>query len=172
MLSHTDVKIMSKSNQSWSIPALGMCQPTEEKKKKNPTADSSDFDCDGDAYSSIGTPNRGGVQFSSAYFVTVMMHTGSVVTKLLNPERNAVSFLWTRDHRDIVHNLMKESLPKFDELDTCEKGHITDLVVITLIKRTTNVMYSNYCKQWSEFSQKRGNRKLFLQSKMLVHHLW
>lgn len=115
--------------------------------QENLVADSCDAECDGDANSLIASLNRGGLKFPNACVVTVVMHTEVVVAKLLQNEKNAACFLQTRNHRGIVQQLVKESLPAFEELLTCANGHEPDLVINMLIKCATNVLLNNYCKE-------------------------
>lgn len=105
---------------------------------------SGDAESETDMYSLTANLNRGGLKFPSACVVTIM-HTEVVVQKLLLPE-NATLFLDMANHRNVVHHLVTESLPDFEELHVCENGHEPDVVVSLIVKCATNIILNNYCK--------------------------
>lgn len=76
------------------------------------------------------------------------MHTEVVVKKLLFP-KNATLFLEMTNHRNVVHHLVTESLPEFEELHMCDNGLELD-VASMIVKCATNIIWNNYCKGRNE----------------------
>lgn len=97
-------------------------------------------------HSLVASLNRGGLKFPRACVITVVMHTEVVLKKLLQPE-NATVFLQQENQRNVVRQLVIESLPEFEDLVTCLNGHDQSLLISMIAKCSTNIMLNNYCKQ-------------------------
>uniref|UniRef100_A0A6M2CWH5 Putative transposable element n=1 Tax=Rhipicephalus microplus TaxID=6941 RepID=A0A6M2CWH5_RHIMP len=75
-----------------------------------------------DTHSLIAQLDRGGLKFTSALVIAVVMYTEVVVRKLMT-ESTSTQFLHGPNQKNVVRQLTLDSLPRLEDIDTCENGH-------------------------------------------------
>ncbi|KAH8020180.1 hypothetical protein HPB51_025341 [Rhipicephalus microplus] len=75
-----------------------------------------------DTHSLIAQLDRGGLKFPSALVIAVVMYTEVVVRKLMT-ESTSTQFLHGPNQKNVVRQLTLDSLPRLEDIDTCENGH-------------------------------------------------
>ncbi|KAH8036127.1 hypothetical protein HPB51_017938 [Rhipicephalus microplus] len=116
-----------------------------------------------DTHSLIAQLDRGGLKFSSALVIAVVMYTEVVVRKLMT-ESTSTQFLHGPNQKNVVRQLTLDSLPRLEDIDTCENGHTYELLITLVANCAANIMLNNLCKQRNDLlriekDQKAKNRK-------------
>ncbi|KAH8008675.1 hypothetical protein HPB51_000705 [Rhipicephalus microplus] len=116
-----------------------------------------------DTHSLIAQLDRGGLKFPSALVITVVMYTEVVVRKLMT-ESTSTQFLHGPNQKNVVRQLTLDSLPRLEDIDTCENGHTYELLITLVANCAANIMLNNLCKQRNDLlriekDQKAKNRK-------------
>ncbi|KAH8021825.1 hypothetical protein HPB51_018531 [Rhipicephalus microplus] len=116
-----------------------------------------------DTHSLIAQLDRGGLKFPSALVIAVVMYTEVVVRKLMT-ESTSTQFLHGPNQKNVVRQLTLDSLPRLEDIDTCENGHTYELLVTLVANCAANIMLNNLCKQRNDLlriekDQKAKNRK-------------
>ncbi|KAH8025464.1 hypothetical protein HPB51_008379 [Rhipicephalus microplus] len=81
-----------------------------------------------DTHSLIAQLDRGGLKFPSALVIAVVMYTEVVVRKLMT-ESTSTQFLHGPNQKNVVRQLTLDSLPRLEDIDTCENGHTYELLI-------------------------------------------
>ncbi|KAH8008968.1 hypothetical protein HPB51_008159 [Rhipicephalus microplus] len=99
-----------------------------------------------DTHSLIAQLDRDGLKFPSALVIAVDMYTEVVVRKLMT-ESTSTQFLQGPNQKNVVRQLTLDSLPRLEDIDTCENGHTYELLITLVANCAANIMLNNLCKQ-------------------------
>lgn len=119
-----------------------------------------DADPEDDTHSLIKQLDRGGLKFPSALVISVVMHTEVVVKKLV-AQNSCTQFFHGSNQRNVVRELTLRSLPRLEDIATCENGHNYELLVGLVANCAANIVLNNLCKQRNDLlrAEKDANAK-------------
>ncbi|KAG0420450.1 hypothetical protein HPB47_003482, partial [Ixodes persulcatus] len=119
-----------------------------------------DADPKEDTHSLIKQLDRCGLKFPSALVISVVMHIEVVVKKLV-AQNSCTQFFHGSNQRNVVRELTLRSLPRLEDIATCENGHNYELLVGLVANCAANIVLNNLCKQRNDLlrAEKDANAK-------------